>query len=91
MLAQLLQQQLMSGFKTAQMNLLALNDSGIQHAADQPFRERIGHADVKQQVRLFAIVDDVEHLLAEGKHPVGIAKNQLPQLARLKPPSLSLK
>ena len=67
MLAQLLQQQFMSGFKTAQMNLLALNDGGIQHAADQPFRERIGHADVKQQVRLFAIVIKALEERLQGK------------------------
>ena len=91
MLAQLFQQHLVGGLKAAQMNLLILNDGGIQHAAYQPFRQRIRHAHVKEEVRLFAIVNDIQHLLAQGEHLVRIAEHQLTQLARLNATPFPLK
>ena len=90
MLAQLFQQHLVGGFKAAQMDLFIFHHRGIQHAAHQPFGQRIRHADVKEQVRLFAIVDDIQHLLAQGEHLVRIAKDQFPKFAWLNPAAFTL-
>ena len=90
MLAQLFQQHLVSGFKAAQVDLLVFDHRRIQHAAHQPFGQRIRHANIKEQVRLFAVVDDIQHLLAKGKHFVRVAENQLTQLAGFNPAPLTL-
>ena len=72
------------------MDLFILHHGGIQHTAHQAFGERIRNPHVKQQVRLFAIVDDIKHLLAERKHAIGVAEHQFSQLAGLNAPPLTL-
>ena len=59
------------------MDLFILDDGGIQYAAHQPFRQRIRNANIEQQIRLFTVVNDVEHFLAQRKHAIRIAENQL--------------
>ena len=73
------------------MNLFIFHHRRIQHAAYQPFRQRIRHPHVKEQVRLFAIVNDIQHLLAQGEHLVRIAEHQFTQLARLNATPFPLK
>ena len=90
MLAQLFQQHLVGGFKAAQVDLLIFDYRRIQHAAHQPLGQRIRHAHVKEQVRLFAVVDDIQHLLAQGEHFVRIAENQFTQFAGFNPTPLTL-
>ena len=49
-LAQLFQQHLVGGFKAAQVDLFVFDYRRIQHAAHQPFGQRIRYAHVKEQV-----------------------------------------
>ncbi len=72
------------------MDLFIFHHRRIQHATHQPFGQRIRHPHVKKQVRLFAVVDDIQHLLAQGEHFIRIAEHQLAQLTGLNPTALAL-
>ncbi|MNO54959.1 hypothetical protein D3C76_454400 [compost metagenome] len=82
-LAQLLQQQLVGRFETAQVDGAVVGDDGEQHPAGEALGECIGDADVEQDLALLAVVDDIQHLVGEAEHLVGIAKHQLAQFGGL--------
>ena len=52
------------------------DNGGIKYAANQPFRQRIRDTNTKQQMRLFTVVNDIEHFLAQRKHAIRIAEHQ---------------
>ncbi len=72
-----------SRFEAAQVDGAVIGDDGEQHPTGETLGECIGDADVEQDLALLAVVDDIQHLVREAEHLVGIAKHQLAQLGGL--------